>query len=328
MTELVRLGAALPGAQSIPERLASNLAAFWSSLESPDSRRAYRGDWQRFAPFLASSGAHPLTAGIEDIARYVETMRIRNLARATRARAVSVLREVYGVVYRAGLRADNPAREIKLPRVDRTPNTPWLTEAQLVALLTGGGDSWVARRDRLVLLMLLGLALRRASVARARVEHLIRRSDGRLGLHVLAKGGKEADLLLPIWLAKEVEDWVAFSAVTGPIFPRLRRVGYDDVRVEMDRPIGAGKVWEIVKVAAKRGGIDEKQATPHAIRRSYVTIARERGVSLDDLQVALLHAQITTTEGYDRAVRAMRSAPGDVLADIYAAASVQRDGSS
>jgi integrase len=137
---------------------------------------------------------------------------------------------------------------------------------------------------------------------------------------VRGKGGKEADLLVPVWLATEIEAWIALSGVSGPLFPRLRRVGYDDVRPQMDRPIGSSKVWEIVKEAAKRAGVDEKTATPHALRRSFVTIARERGVPLDDLQAALMHSRSSTTEGYDKALRAMRRAPGDALADIYAAA--------
>jgi hypothetical protein len=100
--------------------------------------------------------------------------------------------------------------------------------------------------------MLLGLALRRSSVAGARLGDLRRRPDGRLGLHVRGKGGKEADLLSPVWLATEIESWLASSGVTGPLFPRLRRVAYDDVRPEINRPIGPSKVWSIVKAAAER----------------------------------------------------------------------------
>jgi site-specific recombinase XerD len=70
---------------------------------------------------------------------------------------------------------------------------------------------------------------------------------------------------------------------------------------------------------------DKEVATPHAIRRSFVTIARARGVALDDLQAALMHSQVSTTEAYDRALRAMRSAPGDVLVDIYDAANERKD---
>jgi integrase/recombinase XerD len=305
------------------ERLAGALAALWSALESTHTRRAYASDWMRFSAFLVAAGAHPLTAGPVEVGSYLENLRARGLARSTRGRALSVLKEVFAALYRAGLRAENPAREFRLPKVQREPRTPSLTVAQLVALLKPAGDSWVARRDRVVLLTLLGLALRRASVAGARVEHLVRRSDGRLGLHVLAKGGKQANLLLPVWLAAEIESWIAFSGASGPLFPRLRRVGFNDMRPEMDRPIGASKVWDIVKSAAKRAGIDEKSATPHAIRRSYVTISRTRGVSLDDLQSALMHAQITTTMLYDKSERAMKSAPGDVLDDIYRAANTE-----
>ncbi len=332
MSELIPFPATL--AASAQERLAGALATFWAGLESTETRRAYSGDWRAFCGFLDGLGVHPLSAGPAEIGAYLEHLRTRRparsktakgLSRASRARALSVLREVYAAVYRAGLRPDNPAREIKSPRIDRAPRTPWLIEAMLIAILRPWGDSWVARRDRLLLMFLVGLALRRSSAAGATVSDLRRRADGRLGLHVRGKGGKEADLLLPTWLAKEVEDWIAFSGVTGPLFPRLRRIGYDDVRPQMDRPIGPSKVWEIVKAAAERAGIDKGQATPHALRRSFVTIARERGVPLDDLQASLMHSRSSSTEAYDRALRAMRTAPGDVLADIYVAATKKVD---
>jgi len=303
-------------------RVGNELAALWSRLESPHSKRAYAEDWQRFVGFLRALGVDPLAAGSLEVTTFLDSMMSNGkpAARATRSRAASVLREVFAALYRAGVRADNPAREVKVRRGTRDPQTPWMTEAQIVALLLPWGDTWVARRDRLVLLFVFGIAVRRASAARARVDHLIRRPDGRLGIRVLGKGGKTADLLMPVWLAREVEDWISFSGVTGPLFPRLRRVGYDDIRPELNKPIGGDQVRTIVKQAAARAGIPENLATPHAVRRSYVTIARHRGVELADLQAALMHSQAATTERYDKALRTMKSAPGDILADLIEAA--------
>ena len=323
MTDLV----ITPSEGSVPTdaraRLAGELAVLLSRLGSPHSRRAYAGDWGRFVAFLNARGMDPFTAGPVDVGAFLASMsnpKGEPAAISTRARALSVLREVFAAVYRAGLRRDNPAREIEVPRVQRDPRTPWLTEMQLVLLLHRDGETWVERRNHLVLLFVLGLAVRRSSATTARVEHLIRRPDGRLGIRVYGKGNKTADLLMPFWLAREVEDWIQFSGVTGPLFPRLRRVGYDDVRPEMNKSIGSSAVWEIVKAAAARAGIDPRLATPHALRRSYVTIARERGAALADLQAALMHEKSETTERYDRAVRAMKVAPGDVFADIIDAA--------
>jgi integrase/recombinase XerD len=303
-------------------RVSNELASLWSRLSSEHSRRAYAGDWRRFTVFLHKRGSDPLVAGAHDVAAFLGSMTSngRPAARATRARAASALRELLAALYRAGVRADNPAREVKVPQGTREPQTPWMTEAQIVALLRPWGDTWVARRDRLVLLFVLGLAVRRTSAARARVDHLIRRPDGRLGIRVLGKGGKTADLLMPVWLAREIEDWTMFSGVTGPLFPRLRRVGYDDIRPELNKAIGGDHVRTIVKQAAARAGVPEKLATPHGLRRSFVTIARSRGVELADLQAALMHSHAATTERYDKALRAMRTAPGDVLADLVEAA--------
>jgi len=53
---------------------------------------------------------------------------------------------------------------------------------------------------------------------------------------------------------------------------------------------------------------------PHVLRATYVTLARDAGASLEDIQEAVCHASIVTTRRYDRAARRLDRSPGYSLA--------------
>ena len=53
--------------------------------------------------------------------------------------------------------------------------------------------------------------------------------------------------------------------------------------------------------------------TPHALRRSYITIGLLQGVPLRDMQRAARHAKADTTVGYDQSERSFHKDPTFVL---------------
>ena len=63
---------------------------------------------------------------------------------------------------------------------------------------------------------------------------------------------------------------------------------------------------------AKTADIDV-HITPHALRRSYITIGLLQGVSLRDMQRAARHAKADTTVGYDQSDQSFHRDPTFVL---------------
>ena len=73
-------------------------------------------------------------------------------------------------------------------------------------------------------------------------------------------------------------------------------------------------LYDVVKRAGRCAGVSK--LTPHALRRTFITILDERGVPLADLQLAVSHESITTTERYRMGARAAGQAPGELLRDL------------
>lgn len=274
------------------------LQTYWASLESPHSRRGYVHDWEVYVEWLVSEGVAVLEAKPSDVQRYVNKLRDKGKSKPTRARALSVIRSVYDYLTVNNFVPHNPARSVKNPKVDSTPKTPWLEEDGAARLLARAGEDWRSRRDRMCLLLFLGIGWRRSEITRMNVEDF---RDGTVTGTV--KGGKLATVGVPNWLQREIEDWCTFANIeSGPLLPKTSgsKIG-----------ISNNTVYDIVKAAAKRAGLD---VAPHGLRRTFITILRKRGVDLKDLQTAVAHASSHTTERYDKAKGV--NAPGEILADL------------
>ena len=288
---------------SSPEALQTAMARLLAGLESNASRLAYEGDWRRFLTHLGAR--HPATVTAGDVSTYMEGLRAAGRARSSRARTLSVLRRVFAALVEAGVCQGNPAREIKTPTEDREPRTPWLAEAELALLFAVPAVTWRERRDRLIVLTLVGLGWRRAEVASLHVGNFGGTWPDAVTATTTVKRGKKRTLGVPPTLAREIAAWLhsgAASVREGPVFPYAEGA---------DRPVTPKMVYDAVKRRARRCGLDK--ATPHGLRRTYITLLDGRGVPLEELQLAVSHEHITTTEGYRKARRAATQAPGELL---------------
>lgn len=293
---------------SSSEALQTAMARLLLGLESKASRVAYEGDWRRFMTHLDGSNLHPAEVKAGDVASYMEGLRTADRARSSRARTLSVLRRVYAAFVEAGICTNNPAREIKTPAEDREPRTPWLAEDELAQLLTVPAMTWRQRRDRLIVLTLVFMGWRRAEVASLHVGNFGGTWPDAVTATTIVKRGKKRTLGVPPTLAREIAAWLHSGAATvreGPVFPYAEGA---------DRSVTPKMVYDAVKRVARRCGVDK--ATPHGLRRTFVTLLDGRGVPLEELQLAVSHESITTTEQYRKARRAATQAPGERLADL------------
>lgn len=281
--------------------VAETVASAIADLPSAESQRSYAYDWRCYMAWLLTLGLDVTAARPKDVQRYIASLRDRR-AKASIGRALSVIRTIYGALVRDELMAVNPAREVKGPKSDSTPKTPWIhNEADVEKLLNVPASSWTERRDRLIVRMLFGLGWRRAEVARALLEDI----EGDT-ISATVKGSKRITVGLPDFLAEEIFEWRMFAGIQdGALFPR---------REEDRRAINGGIVYRVVRQACARAGIEV--VPPHALRRSYITHSGIRNVSLKERQLAVGHSSSSTTERYDRARNAAGTKVGNVFADL------------
>ncbi|MEK7704632.1 MAG: tyrosine-type recombinase/integrase [Myxococcota bacterium] len=280
--------------------LADSLAVYWSSIDRPNTLRSYRGNWERWVAWLEGRALSPLEVKPLEVKEYLASM-AKQSAKATRSRALTTIRSVYGALVVDGLLVANPAREVKNPKVGAAPRTPWIDDEAAFKLVEGMPcGTWREARDRLCVLIMLFMGLRRWEVAKLRVEEFSK--DG-TRLKTEVKGGKVETFGVPATLAAEIAAWRARADITdGALLPRSP---------EDRRPISPRMVYDIVRNAGTRVDV---AIAPHGLRRSFITILRRRGTDIRDLQRAVGHESLTTTERYDH--DGSVNAPGEDMAEV------------
>jgi site-specific recombinase XerD len=189
----------------------------------------------------------------------------------------------------------------------RTGN--WLTLQQAQQLLNAPDASKVkGKRDRALLAVLLGCALRRSEVAALTVEHLQQR-DGRWVIADLkGKGGRIRTVPMPAWVKAAVDNWALAAAVTsGHIWLSINKGG----RVWGDG-LTEKVIWQVLDHYATEAGLPK--IAPHDLRRTSAKLCRAAGGELEQIQLLLGHASVQTTERYLGTRQDLTNAPNDHIA--------------
>lgn len=160
----------------------------------------------------------------------------------------------------------------------------------------------IGLRDRAVLIFLGHTGRRRSEVARLLLGDL---DLSKKEYRVEVKGGRKKRFELPDeaydamrrhWVsARRLGKLTAESAVFGEAGP---------VGEESEAPLHHRTIWEIVKRAAKRAGLDHTKIKPHGLRHMYARMLDEEGTRLQDIKDALGHGSSSTTDGYLGQLRA------------------------
>jgi integrase len=74
-------------------------------------------------------------------------------------------------------------------------------------------------------------------------------------------------------------------------------------------------MFRLVQRVAREAGLpNAAKVTPHSLRHTFVTVARERGATLEEIQDAMAHADPRTTRRYDRARNRLDRDPSQLVA--------------
>jgi integrase/recombinase XerD len=254
---------------------------------APKTVDAYSRDLADVTAFL---GGSPAAATQDRLAEYVAHMRARGLAATTIARRIAALRSFYKHQMLVGVRRDNPAAELELPRRARTlPRTLSPGEAERL-IEAAAGTSPRDMRDRALVELLYGAGLRVSEAVgldRGAVD-----LDGRL-VRCLGKGSKER--VVPI--GREAVDSLRRYLARGRPFLDTRH------RPELflnakGGPLTRAGAFLILRRLAGKAGLEPERVHPHLLRHSFATHLLEGGADLRSVQEMLGHADLSTTERY------------------------------
>ncbi len=172
---------------------------------------------------------------------------------------------------------------------------PWLNRNQPTQLLAAA-----ERTRRRLGPGLLGLNGLRVSEACAADVADLAGSRHQPTLLIVGKGDKPAEVVLNPRTQQAVDQVVA-GRHAGPL-----------LRNQWRRPMQPHNAAAVVRRLARSAGIGQR-VTPHALRRSYITIGLLQGVPLRDMQRAARHTKADTTVGYDQSERCFHKDPTFVL---------------
>lgn len=261
---------------------------------------AYGRDLKDVAAWLAHRNLGFQEASRDTIESYLISCDAEGLSRATRARRLSAVRQLYHFAFEEGWRSDNPAIQIKGPgRQKKLPKT--LEVIEVDRLLAAARETGRTPEDRLrntCLMELLYATGMRVSELVA-LPHAAARGDPNM-LLVLGKGGKErmvplsppAREALAVWLqirdAQEEERLAKGQAASKFLFPSRGKLGH----------YTRHWFYQLIKDLAVTGGVDPQKVTPHTLRHAFATHLLANGADLRAIQALLGHADIATTEIY------------------------------
>ncbi|MDF3413627.1 site-specific tyrosine recombinase XerD [Sulfitobacter sp. M57] len=265
-----------------------------------NTQLAYGRDLKDFDGYLARKALDFNAASRDDVENYLIYCDAQGLAKSTRARRLSAIKQLYRFAFEEGLRQDNPAIQIAGPGQDkRLPKI--LSEDEVDRLLDAARASGRSPRDRLRNTCLMELLY----ATGMRVTELVglpisaTRGDPRL-LLIMGKGGKErmvplsppARVALAAWLEdrdlQDAEDRQKRKPASRFLFPSRGKSGY----------LTRHRFYLLIKEFAVAAGVDPVKVTPHTLRHAFATHLLANGADLRAIQTMLGHADIATTEIY------------------------------
>jgi integrase/recombinase XerD len=248
---------------------------------------AYRRDLSDLGRYL---GRSPTTAGADEIEGWLADLRARGQAPSSIARRAAAARTFYRHLLALGLREDNPAAEIDLPRRRRRlPRSLSLGEVERL-IDAANGTTPRSLRDRALIELLYGGGLRVGEAV------ALERGDVDLEARVVRCVGKgDKERVVPLG-TQAIEALRRYLSRGRPYLDRRHRP-----EIFLNAQGGAltrAGAFLVVKRLAARAGLDPERVHPHLLRHSFATHLLEGGADLRSVQEMLGHSDLGTTEIY------------------------------
>jgi integrase len=273
------------------------------AVSSPLTRVMYGHAIEDFFHWWEDAGRPPfIRATVQKYRAYLEA---RPLAPASINQRLSALRKLAREATYNGLldpAAAQGIRDVRGAKIEGTRTGNWLTKRQAEALINSPDPATLkGRRDRAMLTVMIGCGLRRDELARLRFEDIRQREGRWVIVDLRGKHGRVRSIPMPGWAKAAIDQWSASAEISaGPVF---RGVNKGD-NLTGDSLTSQG-VWRCV---AKYSDV-----APHDLRRTYAKLAHKGGAKLDQIQLSLGHASLTTTGRYLGVHQDLNDAPCDYI---------------
>ncbi len=289
-----------PWINSFLEAQAAELNAARNTLD------AYARDLQDFLTWMEDQTCALEECARDDIENYLIDIDTRGLSKATRARRLSAIKQLYRFAFEEGLRSDHPALKIRGPgRSQRLPHV--LNETDVSKLIGVSEEFGRTTSDQLRNACLIELLY----ATGMRVTELVSlpltaaRGNPRM-LLVMGKGGKERMVPLSPPARRKMAEWLTEADRLNTV---ARKEGKQEAKFlfpsrNRKTHMTRQAFFVMIKAMALEAGINPDDVTPHKLRHAFATHLLANGADLRAIQVLLGHANLSTTEIYTHVLEA------------------------
>ena len=277
-------------------------------IENANTRGMYRKGLTDFLAWWGAQGDLPLDGTL--VQAHVTHLVKAKYSPATINQRLAAIRRLVGeAAERRLLDLGIAAGVIRIGGVPGLPvwNRRSLSAEQTEALINAPEPSSTkGLRDRALLALLVGCALRRSEVVRVLVENIQRRDGRWVLIDVVGKRGRVRMVAVPQWAKIALDAWLQKANLQkGAVFRAVDRSG-----TLAQHAISAQGVLSIVVAYGRSISLEVK---PDDLRRTCAKLCHAEGGELEQIQLLLGHASIQTTERYLGTKQNLSRAPNDRL---------------
>lgn len=279
------------------------------TLPSPESKRAYGQALDDFFRWCEAAAVSEFTKAV--VNSYRVSLEARKLSPSTINQRLSAIRKLAMEAADNGFMPPNTATAIT--RVKGAKQTgirtgQWLTREQAEKLIAApNATTNKGKRDRALLAVLIGCGLRRREAAALTVGHIQLRDARWVAVDLIGKGGRIRSIPMPSWTTSAIDSWITATDISdGLVFRAVNRGG---------RVIAASITPRVICQVVRHFGsmIGAPNLAPHDLRRTFAKLAHKGRSGLEQIQLSLGHASVTTTERYLGIRQDLSDAPCDHL---------------
>ena len=265
---------------------------------SRNTEAAYTRDLCKLMEYVQSDVTSFTQVTAVQLQRYVLELEAQGKKAATISRSIASAKAFFAWQEMTGMRTDNPAKELKAPKIEKKP--PEILSQEEIKRLLDQPSSHAPKelRDKAMMELLYATGIRvselialELSDVNLQFEYLTCR-DGHKERTV--PFGKTAKQALSLYLEKSRPKLVSdpgckllFTNCSG-------------------EPMSRQGFWKIVKYYGKQAGI-QGEITPHTLRHCFAAHLLGNGADLKSVQELMGHSDISTTQIYmqlsDRKIR-------------------------
>ena len=258
---------------------------------SDNTKQAYLRDLKNFQTFILKRGLSGYEeASNAEIVAWLMELKASGRSKATVNRKLASLRNFYHYLEKEKRIQENPAENIKPPKISKK-EIEYLSIEEMECLLAVPGDSTMkGKRDRAILELLYATGIRASELIEMKLEDM----NLRMGF-VKCSGEHGKARIIPVGrLARKVmEDYVLD---VRPVF--LKGNQTDALFVNYaGRSFTRQGLWKVLKQYGEEAGL-ELPLTPQIIRNSFAVHMLQNGADIRSLQELMGHEEISATQAY------------------------------